>query len=162
MKKITVTKTSEKKIILEKSGKYLIEIVDPGLEVNISSIFNLSGNQSEILEVIIHHKAAHTRANTIFRGVVDDQSYLKLIGRIIIDKNCPDTNSFLDERILLLSDQARAEAIPDLEIESDDVKCSHAAAITNINQEHLFYLSSRGLDQVRARKLIVDGFLNLS
>lgn len=161
MQTITVTSTSNHKIELTKADKYLIKIVDPGIEVEISAKFNLKTNDHQELEVIIHHQAPHTRANTVFRGVVDDLAYLKMMGRIIIDPNCPDTNSFLDERILLLSDTARAETIPDLEIESDDVKCSHAAAITNINQEHLFYLTSRGVSVKKAKKLIVDGFLEI-
>lgn len=162
MQTITVTNASNHKIELEQADKYLIEIVDPGVEVEIASVFNLKDKDHQELKVVIHHKAAHTRANTIFRGVVDDQAYLKMMGRIIIDPNCPDTNSFLDERILLLSNNARAEAIPDLEIESDDVKCSHAAAITNINQEHLFYLTSRGVSEKKAKELIVEGFLKIS
>lgn len=159
MQTLTITNTSNQKIVLSKADKYLIKIVEPGVEVEISAKFNLSGNQSQLLEVVIQHQAPHTRAKTVFRGVVDDKAYLKIAGRIIIDKNCPDTNSFLDERILLLSDTARAEAVPDLEILSDDVKCSHAAAISNINKEHIFYLTSRGISPDTAKKLIIDGFL---
>jgi Fe-S cluster assembly protein SufD len=62
----------------------------------------------------------------------------------------------------LLSDQAKAEAVPELEILSDDVKCSHAASISRIPAEHLFYLQSRGLNQTQAEELVVEGFLDLS
>ena len=68
-------------------------------------------------------------------------------------------NSFLTEKILLLSDEARAEAVPDLEIESDDVKCSHAATISKIPEEQLFYLMSRGLSKFEGESMIVEGFL---
>ena len=98
-------------------------------------------------------------ANTTLKGVVRDQSQLKFKGLITIDPNCGQSSSFLTERILLLSDQAHAEAIPDLEILTDDVKCSHAASISNLDEEHLFYLMSRGLSKKQVEKLIVNGFL---
>jgi len=159
MQIITVTNQNQKEIVITQPDHYQIDLVDPGVEVNISGKFLVTGKQEVNLEVIIHHKAAHTKAQTNFKGVVDDQGYLRILGRIIIDKNCPDTNSFLEERILLLSDQARAETIPDLEIKSDDVKCSHAAAISHINHQQLFYLQSRGIALKQAQNLIVDGFL---
>jgi Fe-S cluster assembly scaffold protein SufB len=93
--------------------------------------------------------------------VATDQAQIKFVGRIIIDKDCGDSNSFLTERILLLSDQAKAEAVPDLEIKTDDVKCSHAASISRIPEEHLFYLMSRGLQRSAAEQMVVDGFLSL-
>ena len=82
-------------------------------------------------------------------------------GKIIIDENCGDSSSFLTERVLLLSDKAKAEAIPDLEIKTDDVQCSHAASISSISEEHLFYLETRGIGREKAEEMVVDGFLNL-
>lgn len=114
------------------------------------------------MTVIIHHQAPHTRANTTLRGVARDRAQIRFVGRIIIDEACGDSNSFLTERILLLSDQAKAEAVPDLEIKTDDVKCSHAASISRIPEEHLFYLMSRGIPQLQAENLIIEGFLDLS
>ena len=66
----------------------------------------------------------------------------------------------MTERVLLLSDTATAETIPDLEIESYDVKCSHAASVSRINEEQLFYLMSRGISRVKAEDMVVVGFLN--
>ena len=90
-----------------------------------------------------------------------DQSRIKLVGRIKIDPDCGQTHSFLTERILLLSDQATAETVPDLEIETDDVKCSHAASISHLPESQLFYLMSRGLDRHLAENLIIGGFLEM-
>lgn len=151
-----------KKIELKKPGKHVIELKKPGEEVEIVGFFETSGDKRVEVEVIIHHQAPRTLANTILKGVARDKSSLKFVGRIIIDPDCGQSNSFLTERILLLSDQAHAEAVPDLEILTDDVKCSHAASISNISEEHLFYLMSRGLSKKQAEKLIVDGFLETS
>lgn len=155
-----IPKDSHEKIVINKPGEYHIELLGEGSEVEISGVFEASGSETKEVSVTIVHKAGHTRANTTLKGVARDKAFLKFVGRIIIAKNCPDTNSFLTEKILLLSDKARAEAVPDLEIESDDVKCSHAATISNLDEEQVFYLMSRGLSRPQAEKMLVEGFLS--
>ncbi len=155
-------KTPEKQVInLDTSGEYTVELLVAGAEAEIAGAFMVDGHDKADVTIIIHHKAPHTRANTTLRGVGRDHGQVRFVGRIIIDENCGDTNSFLTERILLLSDTAKAEAVPDLEIKSDDVKCSHAASISRIPEEHLFYLMSRGIARRQAEELIVEGFLNV-
>ena len=90
-----------------------------------------------------------------------DQASVTFVGRIIIDEDCGDSHSFLTERILLLSDKAHAKAVPDLEIKTDDVSCSHAASVSNIPEEHIFYLMSRGISRTRSEEMIVEGFLEI-
>jgi Fe-S cluster assembly protein SufD len=158
-KKYTITKPTNKPIVIEEPGEYQVFLTQAGAEVEIKGSFNVVGKDECAVTVIIHHQAPHTRANTTLRGVGRDQAKVKFVGRIIIDEECGDSNSFLTERILLLSDQAHAEAVPDLEIKTDDVKCSHAASISHIPQDHLFYLMSRGIPKKEAEQLIVDGFL---
>jgi Fe-S cluster assembly protein SufD len=148
-----------RKIELKKPGKHMIKLENPGEEVEVVGIFEAKDDEQLNIEVVIHHLAPHTQANTTLKGIARDKSRLKIQGRIIIDPDCGQSSSFLTERILLLSDQAYAEAIPDLEILTDDVQCSHAASISNISEKHLFYLMSRGLSRKEAEKLIVTGFL---
>lgn len=154
-----VQKDTSKQIFLNKPGTYTIELLGEGAEVEIAGNFEANKSQQKEVSVTIIHRAGHTRANTTLKGVARDKGFLKFVGRIIINKGCPNTNSFLTEKILLLSDQARAEAVPDLEIESDDVKCSHAATISKIPDEQMFYLMSRGVSEKDAKELIVEGFL---
>ena len=148
-----------KKIELKKPGKHVIELKNPGEEIEIVGIFETNGEEKTDVEVTVHHQAPHTQAQVILKGVVRDKSQLKFKGRIIIDSDCGQSRSSLTERILLLSDQAHAEVIPDLEILTDDVECSHAASISNVLDEHLFYLMSRGLNKKQAEELIINGFL---
>lgn len=159
MTKFVVNTNEHKEIILTKPGEYEVSLVGEGAEVTVSGRFQAVKMDRVDVTVILCHQAKHTKANTILKGTASDSAYLKFTGRIIIEKNCGDTNSFLTERILLLSDTARAEAIPDLEIKTDDVKCSHAASISHIPSSQLFYLQSRGISQKNAEKLIVEGFL---
>jgi Fe-S cluster assembly protein SufD len=162
MTHFTLQKDEQKRITLTESGDYTVELLGPGAHADIRGAFMTT--QKQILEINLYivHKAPHTSAQTMLKGVAKDQSSIRFFGRIAIDPGCPNTQSFLEERILLLSDQAKAEAVPELEILSDDVKCSHAASISRIPAEHLFYLQSRGLTQFQAEELVVEGFLELA
>lgn len=158
---ITLAKDEFKTITIDKSGVYEIQLLGEGAEATVTGVFQANGNEKANVTVIIHHKAAHTRSNTILKGVARDNAQVNFTGRIIVAEHCPDTNAFLTERILLLSDTAKAEAVPDLEIFTDDVKCSHAASISHIPEAQLFYLMSRGVPKKEAENLIVEGFLKL-
>lgn len=156
---ISLTHSGDHQVEITESGVYLIELQKPESTVTVHGVFEATGTQKISVEVILHHQAPHTRADTTLKGVARDTSSMSFKGKIIIDEQCPDTQSFLTERILLLSDQAQAEAVPDLEILSDDVSCSHAASITHIPESQLFYLMSRGIPQDQAEELIIEGFL---
>jgi Fe-S cluster assembly scaffold protein SufB len=159
VKTYTINQPALQKIKITESGQHVINLTVAGAEAEISGVFEVKNKDNVNVELIIHHQAPHTRATTTLKGVVRDQAFLKLAGRIIIDPDCGDSNSFLTERVLLLSPEARAEAVPDLEILTDDVKCSHAASISSIPETQLFYLMSRGLSKIKAEELIVEGFL---
>jgi len=159
MEIIKVKKDEKREIGLAKPGEYVVELVGEGAEVEIGGVFVGKGGEEKRVKIEIVHKVAHTRARTSLKGVAYDKAKVVFEGRIRVMKNCPDTNSFLTERILLLSDEARAETVPDLEIESDDVKCSHAATVSQIDEGQIFYLMSRGLSRKVAEEMIVEGFL---
>jgi len=161
MTKYTVAKDQKKTIQITESGDYLIELVGQGAEVEITGAFLAEGSDKVDINITIHHKAKNTLANTTLRGVGRDKSSIRFFGRIIIAKDCGMSNSFLTERVLLLSDTAHAEAVPELEILTDDVKCSHAASISQIPEQQLFYLMSRGIPRKKAEDLIVAGFLEV-
>ena len=161
-RKFKIEKDQKKKIEIVGSGEYVVELLGEGAEVEIVGVFVGRGEEVVDVKVEIVHKSGNTRADTVLKGVGYDKSKIRFEGRIIIVPGCPNTNSFLEERILLLSDEARAEAVPDLEIESDDVKCSHAASVSRIPEEQVFYLMSRGLDREKAEGMIVDGFLEIN
>jgi Fe-S cluster assembly protein SufD len=78
---------------------------------------------------------------------------------IKVDRDAQQTDAFQESRNLLLSKKSHADAIPGLEIEADDVRCTHAAAVAQVDREQLFYLTSRGLSEEDATRLVVEGFL---
>jgi Fe-S cluster assembly protein SufD len=159
MQTFQITAHQNEKIEITESGKYTVELIGVGAHVNIHGVFLAQDKDDITIELYVVHKAPHTSAQTTLKGVARDQSHIRFFGRIMIDPGCPGTQSFLEERILLLSDKAHAEAVPELEILSDDVKCSHAATISPIPEEHLFYLQSRGISHEEAENMIIEGFL---
>jgi Fe-S cluster assembly scaffold protein SufB len=161
MTTFVVTKDEQKEIILKESGEYRVEIAGSGAGVRIVGSFEAKQDEIVNITLTIVHQAPHTRANTILKGVARDSSSIRFFGLIKIEQDCGDTQSFLEERVLLLSDKAKAEAIPELEILTDDVKCSHAASISQIPEQELFYLQSRGIPKKQAEDMIVQGFLSI-
>ncbi len=159
MKTYTVKRDQHKQIKLTEPGEYVIVLSEPGAEAVVVGSFAANGSDQVMVSVKVHHTAPNTKATTTLKGAADDQAFIKFVGSIVIDKNCGSSNSFLTERILLLSDSARAEAVPELEILTDDVRCSHAASVSKIPEAQLFYLMSRGVSREEAKKLVVEGFL---
>ena len=144
---------------LTEPGTYRIEVAAPDLQVIIKGAFHLQDNEQQTIEVLIVHQAPRTTSRTLLRGVGQDHSQLTLKGTIVVEPAATQTNAFLTENILLLNAQARAEAIPNLEIQTDDVKCSHAATVSTLSPEEVFYLQSRGIPMAQAQQMIVEGFL---
>jgi Fe-S cluster assembly scaffold protein SufB len=156
---ITIDKDTH--YIIEEAGNYIFEIVQSNITVDIFSALTAHGEDTVELNVLIHHKAPQTTAQTTLKAVGFDASTLVLKAKILIEPGCPQTESFLTERVLLVSKDAHALAVPDLEILTDDVKCSHAASVTMIPEEQIFYLTSRGIARKKAEEMIVEGFLKM-
>ncbi len=156
---IRIAKDQKDPVVISSSGTYVVELVEAGAQAHIVGVFDTKADEQIDIHLTIHHKSRSTRAQTMLKGVARGSARIRFFGRIVIDEGCPDTQSFLEERILLLSPTAVAEAVPELEILSDDVKCSHAASISNIPENELHYLMSRGISKQSAENMIVKGFL---
>jgi Fe-S cluster assembly scaffold protein SufB len=95
------------------------------------------------------------------RGVVGKAENTVSHAKVVIPKHGQLSDSFVEQKFLLLDGSAQAEAVPSLEIEADEVKASHSATISPLDAEKMFYLASRGVSDSEARKLIIEGFLKL-
>src|SRR3989338_3488792 len=107
----------------------------------------------------VHHLGPRSQSKTLFKGVGKDTSKQVFNVMIKIDKPAQQSNAFLENRVLLLSKHAKSESKPELEIEANDVKASHAATTGRIDDKQLFYLQSRGIDRGLAQEMITQGFL---
>lgn len=106
------------------------------------------------------HTAPDTWSNLEFKAVLGDQSRSTYTGRIRIIEGAPRSEAYQENRNLVLGAEARADTIPELEILTDDVMCSHGATVAPVEEEPIFYLQSRGLDRDAATRLVVRGFLD--
>ena len=117
------------------------------------------GRQHIDFDTTQEHAAPHTTSDLAFRGVLQDRSSAVWKGNIIVDPGAQKTDAFQDSRNLLISKRAHADSIPGLEIQANDVRCTHAAAVAQVDPEQLFYLRSHGIDEAAAKRLVVEGFL---
>ena len=131
-----------------------------GSECLINGLF--IGNRQQHLDnyMLVEHASAHSASRQFYNGILDDQAHGVFHGRIIVHKDAQKTDAKQTNRNLLLSDDARIDTKPQLEIYADDVKCTHGATIGQIEENALFYLRSRGIDEVSARKLLLLAFAN--
>jgi Fe-S cluster assembly protein SufD len=142
-------------------GKVRMEtnLAGPGSEARVTGGYAGGAGQHLDYDTTQEHAAPNTNSDLAFRGVLAAGATAVWRGMIRVDPGAQQTDAFQESRNLLLSTEAHADAIPGLEIEADDVRCTHAAAVAQIDREQLFYLTSRGLDQATAKSMIVEGFL---
>jgi Fe-S cluster assembly protein SufD len=142
-------------------GKVRMEtkLAGAGSEARVTGGYAGGPGQHLDYDTTQEHAAPNTFSDLAFRGVLAAGSTAVWRGMIRVDPGAQGTDAFQECRNLLLSPEAHADAIPGLEIEADDVRCTHAAAIAQIDKDQLFYLTSRGLDPAEAKSLIIEGFL---
>jgi Fe-S cluster assembly protein SufD len=105
------------------------------------------------------HRVAHATSDLLYKGALYDRARSIFRGLIKVYPKAQRTDAYQTNRNLLLSDRAEATSLPNLEIEADDVRCSHAATVGHLDQEELFYIMSRGVPRDVAERLVVFGFL---
>ncbi|HSS04655.1 MAG TPA: Fe-S cluster assembly protein SufD [Solirubrobacterales bacterium] len=142
-------------------GKVRMEtkLAGPGSEARVTGGYAGGPGQHLDYDTTQEHAAPNTFSDLAFRGVLAAGATAVWRGMIRVDPGAQGTDAFQESRNLLLSTDAHADAIPGLEIEADDVRCTHAAAVAQIDRDQLFYLTSRGLDPAAAKQVIIEGFL---
>ena len=130
-----------------------------GASGKVTGAYATRGRQHLDFDTTQEHAAANCTSDLAFRGILGARSSAVWRGMIKVDPGAQQTDAFQESRNLLLSKKAHADAIPGLEILANDVRCTHAAAIAQIDPDQVFYLRSRGLRQEAAERLVVEGFL---
>jgi FeS assembly protein SufD len=142
-------------------SRYKVDSIMQGpgaLAEDVEIIFGI-GNQSFDITSNLIHVAPHTRGKVLVKSVLKDTSQSLFKGMIKINKNAKATESYLAGHAILLDKGAKSDAIPGLEIESNEVKATHSASVAQIDEKQIFYLMSRGLSEELAKREIVGGFL---
>ncbi|HZS27466.1 MAG TPA: Fe-S cluster assembly protein SufD [Candidatus Angelobacter sp.] len=131
-----------------------------GSECLINGLFMANGRQHMDNYMLVEHASPHCNSRQFYNGILNGQARGVFHGRIIVHKDAQKTDAKQTNRNLLLSDDAQIDTKPQLEIYADDVKCTHGATIGQVDENALFYLRSRGLDEVSARDLLLLAFAN--
>jgi Fe-S cluster assembly protein SufD len=131
-----------------------------GAQGKVTGAYAPHGRQHIDYDTTQEHGAPNTTSDLAFRGILADRSQAVWRGMIKVDPGAQQTDAFQECRNLLLSKRAHADAIPGLEILANDVRCTHAAAIAQIDREQVFYLRTRGLPEPVAKRLVIEGFMH--
>jgi Fe-S cluster assembly protein SufD len=131
-----------------------------GGECLINGLFIGNGHQHMDNYMLVEHASAHCGSRQFYNGILDGHSHGVFHGRIIVHKDAQKTDAKQTNRNLLLSDDAQIDTKPQLEIYADDVKCTHGATIGQVEENALFYMRSRGIEETEARSLLLLAFAN--
>jgi Fe-S cluster assembly protein SufD len=131
-----------------------------GAECLINGLFMANGRQHMDNYMLVEHASPHCDSRQFYNGILNGQAHGVFHGRIIVHKDAQKTDAKQTNRNLLLCDDAQIDTKPQLEIYADDVKCTHGATIGQVDESALFYLRSRGVDEVAAKHLLLQAFAN--
>jgi Fe-S cluster assembly protein SufD len=135
-----------------------VELLGRGAESDMLGLVFGRGTQQFDYHTLQGHRATDTHSDLLFKSALDGHAHSLYTGVIVIEKGAQRSDAYQANRNLLLAEGARADTEPKLEIEADDVRCTHGATVGPIDAEQLFYLASRGIDRDTAARLIVEGF----
>lgn len=127
-------------------------------ECTLNGLFVLNGRQKADHHTLVDHKSPSTRSSELYKGALDGAAEGSFTGRVVVRKGAQSVEAHQQNPNLLLSDIARVNTRPQLEIYADDVKCSHGATSGRLDETALFYLRSRGIEATRARQLLTRAF----
>jgi Fe-S cluster assembly protein SufD len=130
-----------------------------GSDLTLNGLYVVRGTQHVDHHTVIDHREPHGTSRELYKGVLDDGSSGVFNGRILVRKKAQKTNAQQTNKNLLLSEDALVNSNPQLEINADDVKCSHGATIGQLDKEALFYLRTRGIDLLAARAILTRAFI---
>ncbi|MGH2349335.1 MAG: SufB/SufD family protein, partial [bacterium] len=133
-------------------------LTGPGASSEMLGLVFGDGTQHFDIHTLQEHAAPHTLSDLLYKNAVSGQAVSSFIGMIRVHPGAQKTNAFQSNRNLILSAGARAISDPKLEIMANDLRCTHGSATSRLNEEHIFYLMSRGLPREEAVRMVVEGF----
>lgn len=168
---INLNNRKSKKVIFRKPGKYVafihnisgdfnFIIKERNVSLEIYGLFYGKKSDDFKINTFQHHVAPASSSNLFIKGVFDDESKFHYQGLIKIEKTAQKTHAYQKNQNILLSPRAFVESEPFLEILANDVFCTHGSTTGKLSEEHMYYLKSRGIEEKKARKLLIEGFLN--
>lgn len=135
-----------------------VELVGPGADCQVNGVMFSEGRQHLAYHTLQHHMAPNCHSDFLYKSAQQDQSRTVWRGMIKVDKVAQKTDGYQRNDNLVLSTRSRADSIPGLEIEADDVRCTHGSTTAKVDEEQIFYAMCRGFTREEATRMIVTGF----
>jgi len=135
-----------------------VSLIGEGAEAQVNGVMFTEGRQHLSYHTLQHHQAPRCKSDLLYKGALQDDSRIVWRGMIKVDRGAQQTDGYQRDDNLVLSEHARADSIPGLEIEADDVRCTHGATAGRVDDEQIFYARTRGLTRNEAVRMIVAGF----
>ena len=136
-----------------------VRLAGEGAEVNVYGAYVCGGEEKVKITVDMHHEVPHCNSRQLFKGIAGGISKVDFYGKIIVAQDAQRTEAYQENHNILLSDGAKVDTKPQLEIYADDVKCSHGATIGRLNEDEQFYMRSRGISLEDAKVLQMVSFV---
>ena len=136
-----------------------VKLAGEGSEANVYGAYVCGGSERVKIAVDMHHDLPHCNSRQLFKGVAGGTSKVDFYGKIIVAQDAQRTEAYQENHNILLTDGAKVDTKPQLEIYADDVKCSHGATIGRLNEEEQFYMRSRGITLEDAKVLQMISFI---
>ena len=136
-----------------------VSLLGGGAEANLYGAYVCGGSENVKISVDMHHDFPHCNSRQLFKGIAGGVSKVDFSGKIIVAQDAQRTEAYQENHNILLSDGAKVDTKPQLEIYADDVKCSHGATIGRLNEEEQFYMRSRGITLEDAKVLQMISFI---
>jgi Fe-S cluster assembly protein SufD len=129
-----------------------------GAECTLNGLYVATGDSLVDTHTTIDHAKAHCPSHEVYKGILAGRARAVFNGKILVRPDAQKTDAKQTNRALLLSDDAQVNTKPQLEIFADDVKCTHGAAVGQLDEDALFYLRARGIDEASARIMLIHAF----
>ena len=137
-----------------------IDLTGPGAEANVRALYLCAGTEKVSFRIVMHHCAPGCRSTQVIKGLAAGEATVQFDGTIVVAPDAQQTEACQENHNILLTDTARVQTQPQLEIYADDVKCSHGATVGQLNPDEQFYMRSRGIPEAEAKTLQMLSFLS--
>ena len=137
-----------------------IDLVGPGAEAHIKALYLCKADEKVNFHILMHHRAPGCRSTQLINGIAGGEAQVNFNGTIVVAPDAQQTEAYQENHNIVLTDTAKVDTRPQLEIYADDVKCSHGATVGQLNADELFYMRSRGIPEAEARTLQMLSFLS--
>ena len=137
-----------------------VDLCGPGAQVHLKGLYLCQADEKVNFRIVMHHRAPGCKSTQLFNGIAGGEAQVNFHGTIVVAPEAQQTEAYQENHNIVLTEQARVNTKPQLEIYADDVKCSHGATVGQLNQDEIFYMRSRGIPEKEAKTLQMLSFLS--